>query len=79
MTRAVLPVIQRKHNQIIAQVKGFRESPKPSKKTAKLSACFNIPETGFFPTNKLISSSLRIVRLGTASFTIFVSKPRFYT
>jgi len=70
---------QRKHNQNIAQVTGFPETPKLSKKAANLSARFNIPKTGFFPTNKLISPSLRIIDSGTVTFTIIVLKPRFYT
>jgi hypothetical protein len=37
-TGRVLPVIQRKHNQNLAQDKGFPESPKPSKKAASLFA-----------------------------------------
>jgi hypothetical protein len=37
---------------------------KLSKKTANKSLRFNIPETGFFPINKLISSTLRTINQG---------------
>jgi hypothetical protein len=56
----VLNDIQRKHNRNIAQVTGFPESRQLSKKTATFSQRFNIPKTGFFPVNKLISLALRI-------------------
>ena len=62
--------LQRKHNQIIAQVKGFPGSAKLSKKTAILTGGFNIPKKGFFPANKLISCSLRIIRTGVLFYNI---------
>lgn len=65
--------------RLLRKLKGFRRRAKLIKKAAKLSEGFNNPKTGFFPVNKLISLSLRIIRLGGPSFTIFVLKPRFYT
>lgn len=49
---------------------------KLSKKTANNSLGFNIPETGFFPINKLISSSLRTINQGGLIYNICI-KPTF--